>query len=169
MSISSKDSSLLCFKMQTFAHLWYVSISFKSFLKGDPTVTENLPLNTKKKVPTCLLITDGLVSLLDMLWTGRNISLWQSGQFWWCSLAPGLVARWQSPSCCLHVCTGGQSNEGCQWHRVAGLSGWEAKLTLWSCFFCCCFWHNQGSDMARDVHRFPLGSPSPSRPQIVTH
>lgn len=41
-------------------------------------------------------------------------------------------------------------------HHAVTLSWWEAKVIPCSCLYCCGFKHNQGSDVAGDVQRFPL-------------
>ena len=100
----------------------YISIALKSFLKVDPFVTENLPPSTKKKVPVCFLVSDGLVSFLDVLWIGQNIpqllgSLWP---------APS-VRRLQPCWNFLHVCLRGQLGEGCCMQHAVMLSWWDTN------------------------------------------
>lgn len=133
ISIFSKDSWLLCFKMQNAAHLIYFNrpeefSKGRSFCHREPSTKYK-----KEKVPVCFLVSDELVNFPDVPWTGQNIprllgSLWPAPSVW------RLWLCWNF----LHVCPRGQLGEGwCATRCNAEFV--ECKLVLCSCSACCGF------------------------------
>lgn len=137
--VSSKDSSLLCFKMQTLGSSLICFGLLKSFPKGRSFSHRKASISTKKKVPLCFLITDELVTLPTVLRTELP------GNSSPAPFVPRLWTRWQFlalghlPAAC--ACARGQPGVGCHVQHVVSTKLVGSSLMLCFCFDCCDFKH----------------------------